>query len=527
MRDLFRPGSHRALPLGSVIWSNPGSATVTSIVPAVPSASGVADVFAFQADGTVQAITSEGTTAWTANVSDGTNVVPDFAGGLVALEWNNGKGSVTKLDGKTGQRNPVYVPGGSWSLDPWDLAVHTDGTIFALQTNWDDWTVVGIDPTTGGQKFGVPVPIPAQAGGLCWGGVIVAGDGYAYVPFGWIADFAPDYMTNHLRVLRISSSGASDTIPISDWSSTFSELCAMHIGVITNADTGIALTWQSDPSMNVGPRMAITTGTSVSVMNGPVVPGQRSPVAPVLQAQDGSFVGSVWTTDGSQNMVAFDATGSVRWSVPNDQPLAALADGGVLGQSGITYDQSGGASGRIPGPPTFSWFGYAYLEGSLDQVSPPAMYFAADWWPFGHGSQSPNDAAKLGQWFPPLPSCTDKGGNCQAALGPRDMLWNAKNDLASQLVKGSACYNAAQQYVFNSNNLPRGDINGKAMTSDNFVAYIQSHITFYNGATSQADMAWVKCPEGNKRGVFCPGGVGTVRDHVSDTGTPTAARATT
>ena len=40
-----------------------------SIVPAVPSPTGVADVFAFQNDGTVQAITSDGTTAWTADVS--------------------------------------------------------------------------------------------------------------------------------------------------------------------------------------------------------------------------------------------------------------------------------------------------------------------------------------------------------------------------------------------------------------------------------------------------------------------------
>jgi hypothetical protein len=58
------------LPVGTVLWSNPGDGSgVTSIVPAVPSASGVADVFAFQNDGTVQAITSDGTTAWTADVS--------------------------------------------------------------------------------------------------------------------------------------------------------------------------------------------------------------------------------------------------------------------------------------------------------------------------------------------------------------------------------------------------------------------------------------------------------------------------
>ena len=60
------------LPIGTVIWSNPGDGSgVQSIVPAVPSTSGVADVFAFQADGTVQAITSDGTVAWTADVSHG------------------------------------------------------------------------------------------------------------------------------------------------------------------------------------------------------------------------------------------------------------------------------------------------------------------------------------------------------------------------------------------------------------------------------------------------------------------------
>ena len=50
-----------ALPQGTVLWSNPGNGSgVTKIVPAVPSPTGVADVFAFQGDGTVQAITSDG-----------------------------------------------------------------------------------------------------------------------------------------------------------------------------------------------------------------------------------------------------------------------------------------------------------------------------------------------------------------------------------------------------------------------------------------------------------------------------------
>src|ERR1035437_3189608 len=54
-----------AMPVGTVLWSNPGNGSgVTKIVPAVPSPNGVADVFAFQADGTVQAITRDGPTPW-------------------------------------------------------------------------------------------------------------------------------------------------------------------------------------------------------------------------------------------------------------------------------------------------------------------------------------------------------------------------------------------------------------------------------------------------------------------------------
>ena len=54
------------LPSGTVLWSNPGDGSrVGWTVPAVPSTSGLADVFALQNDGTVQAIRSDGITAWT------------------------------------------------------------------------------------------------------------------------------------------------------------------------------------------------------------------------------------------------------------------------------------------------------------------------------------------------------------------------------------------------------------------------------------------------------------------------------
>ncbi len=63
-------------------WSNPGNGLdVVSILPAVPSPSGVADVFAVQGyyipqPTIVQAITSDGITAWTASLASLATVVP-------------------------------------------------------------------------------------------------------------------------------------------------------------------------------------------------------------------------------------------------------------------------------------------------------------------------------------------------------------------------------------------------------------------------------------------------------------------
>ena len=105
--------SAEALPPGAVMWSNSGNESgVYEIVPAVPSPHGVADVFAFQGDDSVQAITSDGTTAWSADVSKAWPVLPDFDGGLVLLErdWDAGSYSIVKLDGTTGRRYPAFSP---------------------------------------------------------------------------------------------------------------------------------------------------------------------------------------------------------------------------------------------------------------------------------------------------------------------------------------------------------------------------------------------------------------------------------
>ena len=105
-------------------------------------------------------------------------------------------------------------------------------------------------------------------------------------------------------------------------------------------------------------------------MNSPAV----GHVVPVLQAQDGSFVGT--SEDG---MVAFDAGGNMGWAVPGRCPQIATADGGVVAQApgmwgcydatgpGFTFDANGNATGMIVASPTYSWTGNSYQVGSVEQ----------------------------------------------------------------------------------------------------------------------------------------------------------------
>ncbi|MGO9094239.1 MAG: hypothetical protein ACLQGV_03370, partial [Bryobacteraceae bacterium] len=414
------------LPLGTVLWSNPGDGSgVTSIVPAVPSGYGVADVFAFQGDGTVQAITGDGTTAWTAAVppmwptavpqmrraaaprmrpagryrqpsklhpqsaeqdQQPAVVVPDFLGGLVMMTGD----SIMGLDGTTGQPTFTYtLPDGSfWASDP---AVHPDGTIFAILEG-DSWSLIGIDPSTGATKFSVPIP-PSNVSQAPAGDIIIAGDGYAYAPHSY-ADISspcgPDFTSSqldHLMLLRVGSDGSYDDFDVFDWASP--SFCheggiINSLGMITNADQGILLTWQGfDGSGNLQ-HMAVTAGASASVVG---TPGAY--VTPVLQLQDGSFAGTAWDVDyTTQSMIGFDASGNLLWSVGgNWQPQIATADGGLIVTdqdtgAAIKYDQSGNAKWQLAdGGAVYAWDQewYDLLAGTVADVVEPPLPIATSW----------------------------------------------------------------------------------------------------------------------------------------------------
>jgi len=412
-----------ALPLGTVLWSNPGpGGCVGDIVPAVPSTNGVADVFAFSCDGgTVQAITADGQTAWSADLSHAITAVPDFSGGLVVANFldndHSQLASVTRLDGIDGHVASTYTAQSGAQF--YGLVVHTDGTVFLVQdcdNCQQQRSVVGIN-STGAAAF--TIAVPGTAGDTVDFSPIIAGDGYAYVPYrtgdfpggscpsppGQSGGFAL-HVTWHLKLLRIATSGAYDQVSVYDWPDCYGEVNGINIPMITNADTGTLLTWMmgvpgSPDQLLFG--TALTNGTSATVTVGQSVPGQQAELNPVLQAQDGSFIGTVWTSNGSnavQLMVAFDSAGTARWTVPNEQPQIATADGGVIGQSGITYDQNGSATSQTGNPAAYSWLGYSYQIGSIDQALFPALDFALSFQVFAQISPFPagqGTAAKLVQ----------------------------------------------------------------------------------------------------------------------------------
>jgi hypothetical protein len=202
---------------------------------------------------------------------------------------------------------------------------------------------------------------------------------------------------------RLNSSGASDNIDVFDWTSGWYDMIAFGpVDMITNADQGVVLSWAA-PGTMLG--MAVTTGTSVSLINAPEVPGQDVllPIAPVLQEQDGSFVGTaVVGYDANNNpltsMVSFDQTGNVRWTVPgNYQPQIATADGGLIATdpsgAAITFDQNGNVTGQMASLPIPSWTGVAYRLGSVDQVVSLPISVATTLWDFQAANESANGTA--------------------------------------------------------------------------------------------------------------------------------------
>lgn len=471
------------LPLGTTLWSVPG--TYARMIPAVPSPTGVADLFAFQSDGTVKAITSDGVTVWTADASYAlgpySTILPDFQGGLVLATWNGSVYHLYRLDGLTGQRLDYNVGSNFF----YNVRVHPDGTLFAIVENSQSSQVVGLDLVTGAEKFRFSPP-----GLYTYADMIIAGDGYAYLPYqgGSVSGSTPNYM----RLLQVGSDGSSRVINIQertsdslvhfDWPDDGTATPAL----ISNGADGVVLSWLewnvtgSAPDFRVQKvwHMAVvSSGGGVTMTDGPLVAGQdQIPMAPVLQRQDGTFVGMAWIgrwedsySQMTKSMAAFDASGNVLWSVPNEEPLTATEDGGVLGKSGIVYDANGNATGSTNSL-TSSWMQDVYRLGSVNKVVEIPLAIAQSWWPFRGGNRSQNNSAIKHEWYPSLSHCTSTPG----CIGTHEAIYNAVSDLIVRLSDPTISA-LAQAQVFNKV--------GNGLTTQRFIDYIRSKRPAFYDAT--------------------------------------------
>jgi IPT/TIG domain len=449
--------SGSALPTGTVIWSAQGDGSgVQRIMPAVPSSTGVADVFAVQNSGNVQAITADGSVAWnfTPTGQCCTGITPDFQGGLIA---DNGQ-TLAKVDGMTGQTTSQYT----YTNSGWSPVVHTDGTIFTV----DNWSLVGIDPATGSAKFTIPLEhwTESVTSNGCASPVqyddppdifqlIIAGDGFAYLLYthgessgAWTK--AGDFCLNtyqaqdHLSLLRVATDGTFKKISIGDWtevdSETFHEDCSLGTcysdygsstesgtevrlsppSLVTNADQGVALALDyflpaycssdvfdanSDNKTGCVPeqdfnRLLLISSIGAVVSDSNVnVASNSSGFTPILQAEDGTYFGTGVTA--SNSMDAFDLSGNVKWSVPGFTPVMATADGGVIAKSTsgpvqyVTFDQNGVANGMLAGMPTQSWIQNTYQKGSIDLAAIAPIAYASSFLAMLGGNQTGNGTA--------------------------------------------------------------------------------------------------------------------------------------
>ena len=204
--------------------------------------------------------------------------------------------------------------------------------------------------------------------------------------------------------MQVGTGGGSSKIDVKDWDSKYllqwpvsgatikTQAGAIptisNAMTITNADQGTVLSWEADTTAycasatngvcSTQASAGTTYGFATTEDTNVAYSGSTSTlVSPVLQAQDGSFYG----TDNNGNMIAFSSSGNVIWSVPNDYPQIATADGGVIGASGITYDNQGRANGQgaLPGTPSWQGFMYSVTGDPVVQRSiPPDLMLQAN-----------------------------------------------------------------------------------------------------------------------------------------------------
>ena len=401
-----------SLPSGTPIWSAP-IASLGSMVPAVPSSSGV-DLFALDVQGNpldnagaLDALRSDGSIAWSVPLTSlglFSQVIPDFSGSALVLTPDTsyvgqGPSLVQRVDPDTHQLTNLYTSSSGHLLGFGSVIPHPSGVIF-IQDN----PIVVLNATSGEVLASIPLenstcvntvciddnglPWTGTVGPVSGGGMIVAGDGNAYVPYSYITETgngAGEAQTDtYLTVLRVGADGSFDKVQLGHWTGQFDStvnpdgtqtvtckgavVWANSPMAITNAASGVAvfagLAYHSPPGFGLPTGAACGSGggtadpippsveqisyvsqtglgsqvnitPNVLATDDPNFASATNIFVPALQREDGSYIGADWVG----NLYAIAPNGNVLWQQPINTgsgylrpltPLYATADGGAI-----------------------------------------------------------------------------------------------------------------------------------------------------------------------------------------------------
>lgn len=265
--------------------------------------------------------------------------------------------------------------------------------------------------------------------------------------------------------------------------------------LITNADQGVYYSWDLVLNGAVSPQLT-TIDSAGNVATAPLaLPGS---FAPVLQQEDGSLVGTLSIPPdpsgqgGEQLMVAMNASGMPKWSIPNYNPEYAQADESVVatsldGLNSLILDQSGNAAIKQQAAgdqgSVYSWHDNWYIQsgGILEKVSLAGISLASTWAAILGGNPSLTPVAVQQPLFAQLDSCIDTNVTPPPPCpGFREAIWNGEKALVKTL-STDVCKSTAQTAVFNKLSQKPG------LTTQQLLAYLQNKMPqFYDGTKSKA-----------------------------------------
>jgi hypothetical protein len=270
-----------SLPPGTVLWSangGPGATSITGVVPAVPSDSGV-DVLALDDAGYLSGFTSDGEPMWRQFVGAGVSkIIPDFSSNVFISKigsftstdpsfrvfagvpqqatLNHLTQTITRVDPINNQVTDLYTFAGQYSSQinlgqeisytdsPSDRAIPSPAgvlfvqdvpkvSVFDLTTNQP---LASIDLEKSSVNISGTCPSFSMNRDPVSGQMIVAGDGNAYVPYFYVTETYQELpaqlcvagvgeVVTHLMLLRVSPDGSFNKIPLKTFTmdSTFDE----------------------------------------------------------------------------------------------------------------------------------------------------------------------------------------------------------------------------------------------------------------------------------------------------------------